>query len=185
MEIENRGGRPFSTSILLEDLLGRAIRSLGRTARLPWMVARSRLKAHRECFTCGYQGLERSEAELMGLDREKNRANAMGRTRELVAASVARWQEHSCPCCLGGDGPVCRLHLLDEEAGEPERAALCEELADVLARLQHFNKSMVWNGPAATPADKASWVEGLGWMYGWSYPASIVARQTSPSVDGR
>ncbi|MDR0360227.1 MAG: hypothetical protein LBJ87_12305, partial [bacterium] len=73
MEIENRGGRPFSTSILLEDLLERAIRSLRRTARLPWKVARSRLKAHRECFTRGYQGLERSEAELMGLDREKNR----------------------------------------------------------------------------------------------------------------
>lgn len=174
MEIENRGGRPFSTSILLEDLLGRAVQDLRRTGLLPWRVTRARLRGRGECFTCAYGLLERSNVDPMGLDRERRRANEMARTRELLAASAGVWGPRSCPRCLGGRGPRCRLHLLQDGGAGPPRDRLRDELSDLHRRVARFNRSLVWKGPAATAEEKASWVEGLGWLYGWSYPARML-----------
>jgi hypothetical protein len=37
-ELEIRGGRPFSTTILYEELVGRAARLISRTKLLPWAL---------------------------------------------------------------------------------------------------------------------------------------------------
>lgn len=184
MEIENRGGRPFSTAILLEDLAARAVRSLRRTERLPWRMTRSQLRGTGECFTCDYQRLERSNHDPMGLQAEQRRASAMVRTRELLTASEDEWRRRSCPSCLGGEGPVCRLHILLEGV-EPPRGLLRQTVEDLSRRLHVFNRSMTWHGPQASAAERASWVEGLGWMYGWRYPAEVLSTSPVPAAATR
>ena len=54
MEIEQRGGLPFSTTILFEDLTGRAARLLQRTALLPWALVVGRLDAKASCYSCDH-----------------------------------------------------------------------------------------------------------------------------------
>jgi hypothetical protein len=172
LEVELRGGLPFSTTILYEDLIVRAARSLTRSLRLPWSVARRSLESRGECYTCDYEGLAHGPG-APGAQDQAQLANTRRRFRPLLLGSQEHWRPVTCPSCLGGSGPVCRQHLL---AGvEPgSRDDLAAWLSQLARRLGRFKESMTWRGPEATEFERVSWVEAIGWFSGWRYPAAML-----------
>ena len=178
MEIEQRGGLPFSTTILFEDLTGRAARLLQRTALLPWALVVGRLDAKASCYSCDHAArAQRAWAE----DRRRAaRANARCRSWPLLNKSKEQWSRRTCPACLGGSGPICRLHLLAGFAPE-DREVLAQQVGDLARRLRRFTNSMTWDGPAATPDEESSWVEALSWFGGWGLTVSILSAGIDPA----
>lgn len=180
VEIELRGGRPFGTAILYEDLVGRACAALCH-GLVPASVRVRQLRARAFCFTCDYvaiaQGVEAAFAA------RTVRVNRRKRTAAILQETRTHWERRSCPSCLGGEGPTCRPHLLAGQAADLD--AVAETLSDLAERLEVFHKSMTWRGPTADPSQRASWVEALGWFAGWSYPAAVVeaAGARGPACD--
>jgi hypothetical protein len=163
VELELRGGRPFGTSILWEDLTRRA----ARVARGPRSVALRRLRGRGRCFTCEHLALpEAEEREARAAARRVNRLSA---TRLALELTREEWEPRTCPACAGGGGPTCRLHLDERTA-----AGLAGELTAIADRLDRFVHSMTYRGEPATPAERASWVEALGWFAGWCYPLAAL-----------
>jgi hypothetical protein len=164
-EVEARGGRPFSTSILYEDLLARAASLIGAPA-LPWRLVRARLRTRGVCFTCDYAALARSFLDT-GLGDVQAKVNRRLRTAALLTASRPTWRRQACPTCLGGEGPVCRPHLLAGVRPPGGRHRLANALRSLRQRLHLLVRSMTWQGPVVGPAEEASWVEALAWFGGW------------------
>jgi hypothetical protein len=177
-EVELRGGLPFSTAILYEDLTRRAAELAGRRL-LPWARVRSQLESHDSCFTCDFVAgraggqLETDEARW---EETAARMNQRRRTVPLVGASSDLWCSHACRLCLGGDGPVCRRHLLE---GVAPPGALDDELENLAARLRTFVRSLTVRGAVAGAREQTSWIEALGWFGGWDY-----ARKLAPAPSG-
>ncbi|MHB1892608.1 MAG: hypothetical protein ACYCTZ_03805 [Candidatus Dormibacteria bacterium] len=168
VEVEAFGGRPFSTTILYEDLLGRAVRSLHRSHHLPWTVALHRLRSSASCFTCDY--LRIAAATTPG-----DPVGKFPRVGRLLLGSQPSWEPAACPRCAQGRGPICRPHLL--AGGSPgERAQLEAYLAALDGRLQVFLRSMTWRGPVADDLEKVAWIEALGWFHGWEPAFQLAAR---------
>jgi hypothetical protein len=78
--------------------------------------------------------------------------------------------ERACPTCLGGDGLICRLHIL-EQAGPPD--ALADELGSLAVRLRTLIDSMNAKGSEVGSLEAVSWVEALGWFGGWDYAGKL------------
>ena len=169
VEIELRGGVPFTVTILYADLTGRAAATLPDPAAPPDVVRR--VLAPRDiCVTCDYCLF--ANTDPMFEERTK-RANDRYRTRTLLAASRREWQQRVCPSCLaGGTGMPCRPHLVSGEVQIP--AVLPAYLEALGTRLQAYQKSMTWHGPAASAAARASWIEALGFFAGWHVPLVLV-----------
>lgn len=168
VELQVRGGIPFATSILYEELARRAARTTRGAPGLPWGVALGRLRARASCLTCDYVALaadDRAGRDLLP------RTNRLDRVRERLRATRPAWQARSCPLCLGGTGPVCRQHLL---LGAHPSPALSRELERLADRLDAFVRSMTWRGRPVDALGQASWVEALGWFAGWDYPRKLL-----------
>jgi hypothetical protein len=163
-EIELRGGRPFATAILYEDLTRRAAKAVGSGKR-PGARTLHRLEPQEPCFTCEYLGLG-GEPEVSFRELAE-RTNRRERTRRLLEAGRAEWERRACPSCLGGGGLVCRSHLL---AGGEASADLGAELEGLADRVAAFVGSQTMRGTPAGPLEQASWIEALGWFAGWDYP---------------
>jgi hypothetical protein len=101
-ELELRGGRPFSTSVLYEDLIGRARRLLERTRMLPWPVVADRFRPRALCSTCDFLSIQPTYAEDHA-ERMTQLMNRMRRTRQLLRDLSPLWMPSSCPQCLGGE----------------------------------------------------------------------------------
>jgi hypothetical protein len=171
-ECELRGGKPFGVSILYEDLTGRAARAVRPSLLGGRIVLR---RGNGECFTCDYASFARGDPAYAG---RQARVNRRQRTTALLLALRERWEPRSCPVCLGGDGPVCRPHLLSGAATVD--LALPEVLSDLTTRLYAFGRSFAWRGRPASAEEQASWVEALGWFAGWDYPARVVHAAGAP-----
>ena len=169
-DIDIRSTRPFSVGILYEDLAGRAARVLSAHRPLAWRLRQ--LESRDVCFTCDYLEIARSGSFEPYVFELQVRANRRERTRRQLAESRPVWEKQVCPVCLGGDGVTCRPHLL-AGAGRPVRA-VAAYLADLTERLGAMQDSFTWRGPVATPEQKASWVEALGWFGGWEFPFRIL-----------
>jgi hypothetical protein len=165
-EIELRGGVPFTTAVLYEDLLQRAARVLGRRlVTVSWRVGSLRSPA--TCIAC--DGSEAAATWDPAAEAETGRVNRRARTTAGFRATALRWQHRSCPRCLGGSGPLCRPHLL---AGEPVAVApLAHELERLALRLRRERRT-AWAPTADAPL--SSWVEALGWFAGWWFPVDAL-----------
>ncbi len=166
-EIEVRGGEPFSTSILYEDLVARAAARLGGSRPMSWSRLLRWLQSNGECPTCGFQALPGAWRSLGSADMVAQ-VNSLERTVPLLQASEPVWRRASCPHCLGGTGPPCVPHL---RAGvtPPERVVLAEYAGDLQRRLKAFVRSLTHGGAPATRPEQASWVEALGWLASWRF----------------
>jgi hypothetical protein len=166
VEFETRLGRPFSTSILYDDLLRRALAVVA--SRLPWRQVLKRLRRRACCLTCDY--VNACSADFVPRD-DLHHTAVLNRFRSTAAALEHSWDEavsRACPACLGGTGPVCRRHLL---AGiDVDRQVLKVELEALYRRMLGLHRSMPWGGPPADAAMQASWIEALGWFGGWGWP---------------
>lgn len=162
--------RPFGTTILYEDLVTRAACLLG-ASYLPRAVRLRLLRARADCYTCTYARIAHTADPRYA--REVARVNRRAAFCRSVREARPEWAARSCPDCLGGDGPVCRVHLSATSAAALGEVAVA--LDDLAGRLHTLARSMTWQGPAATPADRASWIEALGWFAGWAYPARALA----------
>jgi hypothetical protein len=163
-----------STAILYEDLMGRAVAVLRRPALSDHARLR-RLEARGPCITCDYLEIAR-DGDPSFRDRQE-RVNRRELFTRLLGDARPVWESRTCPLCLGGDGVVCRPHLL---AGAAEiTPELSSRLDELHGRLTVFAKSMRWQGPTSTPDERASWVEALGWFAGWQYPAAALAAATT------
>lgn len=110
------------------------------------------------------------------------RVNRLVSTASLAAAEQREWRRRCCPECLVCAGPTCctcRLHLL-AEGGPADRDQLAGALQDLAERVRVFVKSMTWRGPTPTPAQRASWIEVLGWFAGWDAAARLA--ETAPGM---
>ncbi len=164
--------QPFSTTILYEDLVSRAAATLEHSVGPAWARIR-RLRSRGKCLTC-------SDLTLAGppdpsFESRTWRVNRRARIGRLLGGAVTEWVLRSCPECLGGVGPLCRLHLLAGAPAEPRPVA--DALVELDARLRHFIKSMTWDGPTAGPEHHSSWIEALGWCGGWAYAAQLLQTQ--------
>lgn len=133
-------------------------------------MGRRRLRGNGECFTCEYIATAGGDPKYAS---KRHRVNRRKRTTELIVASRELWQARSCPLCLGGDGPICRPHLL-AGSGSVDRA-LGRSLAELAGRLDAFSHAFVWRAPPATEEQRSSWVEALGWFAGWTFPPRVAA----------
>jgi hypothetical protein len=170
---------PRSTVVLYEDLTQRAAATLGRPA-IRTATRLNRIRPRDTCFTCDYVAYASGDPTY---SRRQQRVNRRQKFNELLLEAEPVWWARSCPICLGGDGPICRLHLLDAGAHTPASVAealddAARQLDDIARRLAVFGKSMTWHGPVADARQRASWIEALGWFAGWQYPAAaaIAAR---------
>jgi hypothetical protein len=173
-EIEVRGGKPFSTAILYEDLALRASAAMGQRLRSRGHI-RSQLETHESCFACEYvSSLPGGELEMERAQWEETakRVNHRTRTLALVGELRGAWESRSCPACLGGDGLVCRPHLL---LGVESDNRLAAELAALARRLRVLANSLTTRRTPAGPLDRASWIEALGWFGGWDYAVKLKA----------
>jgi hypothetical protein len=180
-EIEVRRGRPFSTAILYEDLARRADRLLGQQHK-PWVRVRSQLRTRSICFTCEYvsmvddrRGLREPTPSSPMLGRVNKRSRTLAMFEQLGGLAL----ERACPCCLGGGGLVCRLHLL-ERAGPPDASA--HELGVLAARLRALVDSMNAKRSEIGPLEAVSWIEALGWFGGWDYARKLSDQQAMAAV---
>lgn len=160
--------RPSQAAILYEDLTGRAARLLSRPL-LPKTVAERRLQSRGSCFTCDYASLATPDPHYRGIAELVNRRRV---TAEWLGTTASVWEERTCPVCLGGTGPVCRVHLLSGEDWDLRQAA--SALHELQGRLHQLIRSMTWRGPLATEEDRSSVVEALGWFAGWERASLIV-----------
>ena len=172
-------GRLHGTVILYEDLTGRAVTAVRRAAVRDVTIAH-RLEARASCFTCDFVDIaqEHPGARLVAARKQVNQRQ---RFTEMLMEGEAVWSQRTCPACLGGEGLVCRPHLL-AGAGVPK--GLADGLAELRTRLAAFSNSMRWGGPRASVEDRSSWVEALGWFAGWDYPAAA-ARGGQGSIGRR
>jgi len=171
-EIEVRRGRPFSTAILYEDLARHAARLVGQRHK-PWTRVRSQLRTRSICFTCDYVSMVdggRDPGEgapnSLTLGRVNERTGTLAMFEELGDVVL----ERACPTCLGGDGLICRLHIL-EQAGPPD--ALTAELGALAVRLRRLIDSMNAKGSEVGSVEAVSWIEALGWFGGWDYARKL------------
>ena len=174
-ECELRGGHLLVTSLLYEDLTRRAARVLRS------QVIIQRLQPRDVCFTCdsitdtnNFLGEERWLASV-------ERANRFERFLALLKVTKEQWEERSCPLCLGGNGMVCRKHLL---LGAEPSTDLSQQLVALANRLDGFIKSITWGGKPVGLLEQASWVEALGWFAGWDYLEKLKlthGKQTEPN----
>jgi hypothetical protein len=158
VEIELRGGVPHAASILAEDLLitGGEHRVLG--------FGRRSLAADAPCPTCEYLAGADPDVEESWRDAAARAARAE-RTRRLLADAGAALVEHSCPDCLGGDGLVCRPHLVAKGA----EGQYLEAQLNALAHEVRAGRRAHEPGAHAPTDDRAeaAWIEALGWLAGW------------------
>lgn len=169
VDIELRGAEPFSVVVVYTDLTARA--ALLLAARRRCDSAPRRLRSRYPCLVCDdLESHRRSQgrgAELQG------RANRRVTTRELLAESRPVWEPLSCRLCLGGEGPLCRFHLL--QRGSRPDPGVAEYLAGLSRRLGALAESCTGPGLTVTAEEQASWVEALGWFGGWEYPFRALA----------
>lgn len=165
-EIELRGGVPFTTAVLYEDLLQRAARVLGRRlVTVSWRIGSLRSQA--ACIAC--DGSKATPTWDPAAEAETERVNRRARTTADFRATAPGWRRRSCPRCLGGLGPLCRPHLL---AGEPVALdRLTDELERLALRLRRERRS-IWVPTA--DARLSSWVEALSWFAGWWFPVDAL-----------
>ncbi|HUY96673.1 MAG TPA: hypothetical protein VMW47_03470 [Verrucomicrobiae bacterium] len=181
MEIECLGGQPRASTVLYEDLVARGARITDRAGRLPWRLGRRALQRRAACLTCEFVQMVHRLGEgryLISWDRDARttrRMQRLTRTIELIAAAEPAWRGRACPRCLGGDGPLCRPHLVETAPTPREHRHTVEALDDLAIRVARLGRSMTWQGPPAGPDDRSSWVEALGWAGGWSDAQEIVA----------
>jgi hypothetical protein len=162
---------PHGTVVLYEDLLTRAIVAIRRRG-LRFRPPEHRLVARDECMTCSYVQLPRESVDISFIDRTK-RAREHARFGAFAGDTRRVWQPRACSACLGGNGPLCRPHLLQRLAPPTGWEALSDQLVEVAGRLGRFGESMRWRGPEATPADRSALIETLGWFAGWRCPSAL------------
>lgn len=163
-------GQPLSTAVLCEELIGRAAAQLA----LKWASRRTRtvgLRSSAGCLAC--DEVEHGATSRRASRRVVERVNARLVTVGLLTASREAWAPRSCPLCLGGNGPMCRPHMLTAPKGL-DLGAVADELVQIGVRLRSLVRSMSWHGGEADAASSASWVEAVGWLDGWSYPAATL-----------
>jgi hypothetical protein len=168
-ELQLRGGRPFATSILYEDLTRRAAKLLARHGRLVRARTLRRLEPQEPCFTCEYVALGGEDDPTF--QHQQERANRLDRVKVRLEETRGEWERHSCPLCLGGGGLVCRQHLL---GGTEPSADLDAQLVALADRLQALVGSLTTRATPVGPLEEASGVEALGWFAGWDYPRRLV-----------
>jgi hypothetical protein len=160
VEIELRGGLPFSTSILVEDLLVECPRG----GRGPWLGSRRRhLAGSDDCPTCRYATAE-PEVERSWSD-EAELVSRADRMRMLVASRRSALTHWACPECLGGGGLTCRPHLV---GGAAISRRLTDELHELAQRAQAYRRSTEPGEEHELDERTAiAWAEALGWLAGW------------------
>jgi len=164
-EIELRGGAPFTTAVLYEDLLRRAARVLGRrVATGRWRV--SSLHPRAGCIAC--EGTVRSAAQGPVADPETALVNKRARTSAALHATATVWRRRSCPRCLGGTGPPCRLHFLSGPEPPGGARQVTGALDQLAGQLRQYRRT-AWDPSGGERA--SAWVEALGWFAGWWFPA--------------
>jgi hypothetical protein len=169
-EIQLRADRPFQTS-MYEDLSARAARAASRAFASP-QALRRRLKARASCFTCDYAARARDiDPRFVENQRAVNRLDRLHRHLETTRDV---WEPKTCPACLGGDGLVCRPHILH---GVDPPQGLGAELSDIAERLRVFSRTLTWRGPNVGPTERVSWVESLGWFGGWDFVRRALRRR--------
>ncbi len=171
-EIEMRGGKPFSTALLYEDLASRAA-SCARQRLRGWSRVRSQLESEGTRYACEYVArLPGGELELERKQWEEAaaRVNRRKRTRPLVHGLREQWNARSCPFYLEGNGLVCRPHLV---SGAQPPDDLSPELVKLARRLRAFADSLTTRATAVGRLEQASWIEALGWFAGWDYPRKL------------
>lgn len=173
---------PRGTLILYEDLLGRAVDSLGSRRR--WAA---QLRATDSCLTCDYLAAGDPQRVERGWLVEAARVNRAYRSSALLAGCREYWEPHTCPECLGGDGVPCRPHLLARaQSGAPleshERARTRAALADFRSQVDTVSRAISW---PRTPVEAHQWaklVEALGWFAGWRGAADLLGKALQPST---
>jgi hypothetical protein len=158
------------TVILYQDLTGLAAAAVRRPAVRNSTIAR-RLQARASCFTCDFLRIASDHEPEPRLVAARSRVNTRQRFTDLLLPVEPIWSERACPACLGGEGLVCRPHIL---AGAEVPGTLADGLTDLRDRMRLLSDSMRWHGPTPTVEDRSSWVEALGWFAGWDYPAAAV-----------
>jgi hypothetical protein len=171
--------RPFQAAILYQGLTGRAARLLSRPL-LPKASAARLLRGRGSCFTCDYGSVATPDPEYEPIARWVNRRRVVGAWLEETRPV---WEPRSCPFCLGGEGLVCRTHVLSGRPWNRHRTAT--GLRELEGRLQTLVRSMTWKGPAATRDDRASVVEALGWFARWGPAAAIATEASGGAPAGR
>jgi hypothetical protein len=175
-EIQRRG-RPFTVSVLSENLLCRAAVTASRPR---WMRGSAAFLPRGSCLTCDYLAFARDDSSWADRRRQVNRRDQV---TELLHQTEHLWRRYACPVCLDGDGPPCRPHLLAGDAALP--ADIGPRLRDVHGRLHYFMRSMTWMGPAANDAHRVAWIEALGFLAGWSVPNLLTHGRVSTARPAR
>lgn len=162
--------RPLVTTTIYEDLARRAARALSLGIAPSTRSSVRRLESDGECPACDHSS---GRAGGVTWTSRAERVNRREQFEAELEATRPEWEKRSCPLCLGGDGPICRPHLL---AGARPTEDLADGLASLADRLGALMRSFMWPNEPVTARERASWVEALGWFAGWDYPRRLGRR---------
>lgn len=164
---------PFQTAILYEHFLEGAARIAGTRPRT-WRGIRFFLTPRTNCFIC--ERLASTDAPRQTRDWQAlaRQVNQRRRFHEQLEEARQKWIRRACPLCVpGGDGIVCRPHLL--AGAKPRELGL--NLTALSERLHRFVGSMTAAKTETTILDRFSLVETLGWFGGWEHARSLILEE--------
>ncbi len=167
---------PRGTLVLYEDLLTRAGTALESGRR--WA---NKLRVDGTCITCDYVGPANPLRLEGGWDEDQAQINARTRMTALLVGSRATWEPRTCPECLGGSGPLCRMHLLaaGKSVDEATRTRTRETLERIRAEVEELGKAISWPRRDVAPEEWAALVEALGWFAGWAGVSAVLSPEPS------
>jgi hypothetical protein len=148
VELELRG-LPPTTITLYEDLLRRAVE--------PTPDRLDRLRPTGGCPVC------EGPLDEDGWAVETAVVNRRERTITLLQECASYWTPRTCPRCLGGDGLICRPHLL-EDGGSFDAPVLM----DLRRVVEGVGDALSYPPRTVLPREWAALVETLGWFAGWT-----------------
>jgi hypothetical protein len=158
--------RLFSTSIYYQHFVEAAAEIAGARFRT-WRGIRYCLTPRAGCVIC-----ERLDAgKAAGLSALAEQVNRRRRLDERLEEARTSWRERACPLCVeGGEGIVCRLHVL---AGA-KQDELGPQLVALQQRLRRFIGSMCAQKTETDSLDRFSWLETIAWFGGWEHPQRLL-----------
>jgi hypothetical protein len=164
LECELRGGIVYNTATLFAPLLARAARVAAGRALFGGPALRRGLAAQMACPVCaGVIPIAGPEPLTVGAS-----------SFSTVLRRAGAYELFACPACVGGEGIVCRPHLL---GGVVPGRRISRPLSALARRVAALADALAFDVHPLATAEAEAWIAAVGWLAGWGFVLPLDAGQ--------